>query len=108
MSSKNCINKVGRLSVGQRIKVTKERLLAGKPVLQLSSWVDDITDGILSKIRRIDGGVMLTVSGHDQCQIDFYVGITPIGPLLNHNGIRVEIIEQSPEQGALNLKGGAA
>lgn len=103
--SKSKIDCIGRLRVGQRVRMTKQRLIQGQPVLNANSWVDDVTEGPLSGLRRVDGGVMVKIG-----QIEFFVGVTPLGPILNsdHWG-RIEILEDTPDQCSLfSAKGGAA
>lgn len=104
---KSGLNSIGRLSVGQAVRITKRRHIQGLPVLDPQSWVNDVTEGTLTKLRRVDGGIMATIANGSSAE--FFVGVSPLGPLLNHNGIRVEILSEGPDQRSLlSEKGGEA
>lgn len=100
------IESIGRLRIGQRVRYTERRLLTGKHVLDDASWVNDVTTGVISAFKRTDGGAMVfldpTETGLPLC---FHLGISPLGPLMNHHGRRVEIIDEAPDQGRLFRKG---
>ncbi len=89
------------LELGQRVRVTKQRHIPGRPVLSADAWTDEITEGVIASFKRIDGGVMIGLSEESGEQADFGIGICPLGLLLNHNGTRIKILEEAPKQAAL-------
>lgn len=97
MKARKSIQSIGRIQLGQSLRITKRRHIPGTPVLDSSSWVRDVTEGVLTCIRRVDGGVMLKIGSGE-----FFIGVSPLGPLLNHEFGHVEIIANLP-----NPEGGA-
>ena len=101
MKARKSIQSIGRIQLGQTLRITKRRHIPGTPVLDSSSWVRDVTGGDegggLLVERRVDGGVMLTIGSGE-----FFIGVSPLGPLLNHGFGHVEIIANQP-----NPEGGA-
>lgn len=109
MSAKRSNENFDPLAIGQFVRITKDRLISGLPVLDAKSWVQDVTEGAINNLKRIDGGVMATISRPENGPSEFFIGISPLGPLLNHNGFRLEILNREPVQHSLlSAKGGAA
>lgn len=97
------------IQVGQFVRVTKDRLIPGMPVLDDKSWVSDVTEGTITKIKQADAGVLVTVQQAANATAEFFVSVSYLGPLLNHNGFRLEVLNRAPDQGFLfSEKGGAA
>lgn len=91
-------NKFAPLRIGQRVRITKQRHLPGAPVLDAASWVDDVTEGLISSFQRVDGGLMVAVSQSGGDPVRIYIGVAWFGPMLNPNGTKVEILADAPEQ----------
>lgn len=89
------------LELGQRISVTKQHHIPGRPVLSEDGWKDETTEGVITSLKRIDGGVSIELSQDEGDNAFFSVGISPLGLLLNHNGTQIKILEEAPEQAAL-------
>lgn len=89
MKTKNSLQSIGRIHIGQILRITKQ--------------CNDVTEGVLNCIRRVEGGVMLKIGSKE-----FFIGVSPLGPLLNHHWGRVEILASQPDQLTLSgMKGGA-
>lgn len=91
------------LQVGQTVRITKRRLVPGRPVLDDDAWVDDVTIGVIDALKRADGGVWLCLCLPGGGAAQFHVGITPLGVRLNDGclGQYVQIRTGPPEQGRL-------
>ena len=82
------------LRVGQRVRVIKQRHIPGRPVLSVDAWVDEVTEGVICDFKRVDGGVTIELSQDAGDPTYFTIGISPLGPLLNHNGTAVKILAE--------------
>lgn len=103
MKSSKSLQSIGLIHIGQILRITKREHISGLPVLDSTSWVSNVTEGVLNRIRRVDGGVMLKIGSSE-----FFMGVSPLGPLMNHGFGHFEIIASQPEQMTLgSMKGGA-
>jgi hypothetical protein len=101
----------GRLRVGQFVRMTKTIQLTDKlpkfedlpkderglPYISPGYFSKEITEGLIKSIRYTGGGDISVVIGTNE----FFIGVTLLGPLLNHFHQHLEILEEPPVQYSL-------
>lgn len=91
-------NHFAPLRLGQRVRITKARQVAGHPVLSPEAWVDEVTEGTITAFKRVDSGVLAAVTKPDGTVDWHHFVIAWRGVMLNEIGRHVEILSAAPEQ----------